>query len=150
MEKNLTKSLEEIFKIHIDSPAQLSPLVLAYIGDSIYDLVIKTYLLETKGNMPVNKLNHYASHLLKAVTQSAMMEQIEPTLSKEEEAVYKRGRNAKSYTCAKNASVAEYRKATGFEALLGWLYLKGEFDRMMEIIKMGVDSLTLSRKSPAF
>ncbi len=150
MEKNLTKSLEEIFKIHIDSPAQLSPLVLAYIGDSIYDLVIKTYLLETKGNMPVNKLNHYASYLLKAVTQSAMMEQIEPTLSKEEEAVYKRGRNAKSYTCAKNASVAEYRKATGFEALLGWLYLKGEFDRMMEIIKMGVDSLTLSRKSPAF
>ncbi len=150
MEKNLTKSLEEILKIHIDSPAQLSPLVLAYIGDSIYDLVIKTYLLETKGKMPVNKLNHYASHLLKAVTQSAMMEQIEPTLSKEEEAVYKRGRNAKSYTCAKNASVAEYRKATGFEALLGWLYLKGEFDRMMEIIKMGVDSLTLSRKSPAF
>ena len=150
MEKNLTKSLEEILKIHIDSPAQLSPLVLAYIGDSIYDLVIKTYLLETKGNMPVNKLNHYASHLLKAVTQSAMMEQIEPTLSKEEEAVYKRGRNAKSYTCAKNASVAEYRKATGFEALLGWLYLKGEFDRMMEIIKMGVDSLTLSRKFPAF
>lgn len=150
MEKNLTKSLEEILKIHIDSPTQLSPLVLAYIGDSIYDLVIKTYLLETKGNMPVNKLNHYASHLLKAVTQSAMMEQIEPTLSKEEEAVYKRGRNAKSYTCAKNASVAEYRKATGFEALLGWLYLKGEFDRMMEIIKMGVDSLTLSRKSPAF
>ena len=150
MEKNLTKSLEEIFKIHIDSPTQLSPLVLAYIGDSIYDLVIKTYLLETKGNMPVNKLNHYASHLLKAVTQSAMMEQIEPTLSKEEEAVYKRGRNAKSYTCAKNASVAEYRKATGFEALLGWLYLKGEFDRMMEIIKMGVDSLTLSMKSPAF
>ena len=65
MEKNLTKSLEEIFKIHIDSPTQLSPLVLAYIGDSIYDLVIKTYLLETKGNMPVNKLNHYASHLLK-------------------------------------------------------------------------------------
>lgn len=141
MEKNLTKSLEEIFKIHIDSPAQLSPLVLAYIGDSIYDLVIKTYLLETKGNMPVNKLNHYASHLLKAVTQSAMMEQIESILSKEEEAVYKRGRNAKSYTCAKNASVAEYRKATGFEALLGWLYLKGEFDRMMEVIKIGIESL---------
>lgn len=141
MEKNLTKSLEEVFKIHIDSPAQLSPLVLAYIGDSIYDLVIKTYLLETKGNMPVNKLNHYASHLLKAVTQSAMMIQIEPILSKEEEAVYKRGRNAKSYTCAKNASVAEYRKATGFEALLGWLYLKGEFDRMMEVIKIGVESL---------
>lgn len=141
MEKNLTKSLEEIFKIHIDSPAQLSPLVLAYIGDSIYDLVIKTHLLETKGNMPVNKLNHYASHLLKAVTQSAMMIQIEPILSKEEEAVYKRGRNAKSYTCAKNASVAEYRKATGFEALLGWLYLKGEFDRMMEVIKIGIESL---------
>ena len=91
--------------------------------------------------MPVNKLNQYASHFLKAVTQSVMIEQIEPILSKDEEAIYKRGRNAKSYTCAKNASVAEYRKATGFEALLGWLYLKGEFDRMMELIKMGMDSL---------
>ncbi len=141
MEKNLTKSLEEVFKMNIASPTQLSPLVLAYIGDSIYDLVIKTYLLETKGNMPVNKLNQYASHFLKAVTQSVMIEQIEPILSKDEEAIYKRGRNAKSYTCAKNASVAEYRKATGFEALLGWLYLKGEFDRMMELIKMGMDSL---------
>ena len=139
MEENLTNSLENIFEINISSPAQLSPLVLAYIGDSIYDLVIKTYLLETKGNMPVNKLNRFASNLLKAVTQSAMIEIIEPVLSKEEDAIYKRGRNAKSYTHAKNASVSDYRKATGFEALLGWLYLKKEFDRLMELIKIGID-----------
>lgn len=141
MEKSLTQSLKEILEINIASPEQLSPLVLAYIGDSIYDLVIKTYLLETKGNMPVNKLHQYASNLLKAVTQSFMIEQIQPMLSSEEAAIYRRGRNAKPHTCAKNASIIEYKKATGFEALLGWLYLKGEFDRLMTLIKISVDSV---------
>jgi len=141
MEENLTKSLENVFGIEIASPSQLSPLVLAYIGDSIYDLVIKTYLLETKGNMPVNKLNRFTSNLVKAVTQSKMMGILEELLTDAEEAVYKRGRNAKSYTCAKNASVSDYRRATGFEAVLGWLYLKGDFDRLMQLIKIALDAV---------
>ena len=76
-----------------------SPLTLAYIGDDAYDLVIRTYLLG-KGNMPVNKLNRMADGLVRAKAQSDMMDVIEPMLDEEEHAVYKRGRNAKSYTKA--------------------------------------------------
>ena len=96
-----------------------SPLTLAYIGDDAYDLVIRTYLLG-KGNMPVNKLNRMADGLVRAKAQ------------------YKRGRNAKSYTKAKNATVADYRRATGFEALMGYLYLQGRYVRMVELIRAGI------------
>lgn len=114
-----------------------SPLTLAYIGDDAYDLVIRTYLLG-KGNMPVNKLNRMADGLVKAKAQSDMMAVIEPMLDEEEHAVYKRGRNAKSYTKAKNATVADYRRATGFEALIGYLYLQGRYVRMVELIRAGI------------
>lgn len=114
-----------------------SPLTLAYIGDDAYDLVIRTYLLG-KGNMPVNKLNRMADGLVKAKAQSDMMDVIEPMLDEEERAVYKRGRNAKSYTKAKNATVADYRRATGFEALMGYLYLQGRYVRMVELIRAGI------------
>lgn len=114
-----------------------SPLTLAYIGDDAYDLVIRTYLLG-KGNMPVNKLNRMADGLVRAKAQSDMMDVIEPMLNEEEHAVYKRGRNAKSYTKAKNATVADYRRATGFEALMGYLYLQGRYVRMVELIRAGI------------
>lgn len=114
-----------------------SPLTLAYIGDDAYDLVIRTYLLG-KGNMPVNKLNRMADGLVRAKAQSDMMDVIEPMLDEEEHAVYKRGRNAKSYTKAKNATVADYRRATGFEALMGYLYLQGKYVRMVELIRAGI------------
>lgn len=114
-----------------------SPLTLAYIGDDAYDLVIRTYLLG-KGNMPVNKLNRMADGLVRAKAQSDMMDVIEPMLDEEEHAVYKRGRNAKSYTKAKNATVADYRRATGFEALMGYLYLQGRYVRMVELIRVGI------------
>ena len=114
-----------------------SQLTLAYIGDDAYDLVIRTYLLG-KGNMPVNKLNRMADGLVRAKAQSDMMDVIEPMLDEEEHAVYKRGRNAKSYTKAKNATVADYRRATGFEALMGYLYLQGRYVRMVELIRAGI------------
>ena len=114
-----------------------SPLTLAYIGDDAYDLVIRTYLLG-KGNMPVNKLNRMADGLVRAKAQSDMMDVIEPMLDEEVHAVYKRGRNAKSYTKAKNATVADYRRATGFEALMGYLYLQGRYVRMVELIRAGI------------
>ncbi len=114
-----------------------SPLTLAYIGDDAYDLVIRTYLLG-KGNMPVNKLNRMADGLVRAKAQSDMMDVIEPMLDEEEHVVYKRGRNAKSYTKAKNATVADYRRATGFEALMGYLYLQGRYVRMVELIRAGI------------
>ena len=137
--QNLTESIKNVLGLKEISPAQLSPLVLAYIGDSIFDLIIKTYLLDTKGNMQVNKLNRFASNIVKAQSQSEMIGIIEPLLSPAEEAVYKRGRNAKSYTSAKNASISDYRRATGFEALMGYLYLEGEYERMVQLIKVGLD-----------
>ena len=135
MEEELIKCMQQELSFKGVQPRQLSPLVLAYIGDSIYDLVIKTYLIDSKGNMPVNKLNRMSSGLVKAQTQSEMIGKIEHMLDDEEEGVYKRGRNAKSYTSAKNASITDYRRATGFEALMGYLYLSGRYSRMMELIK---------------
>lgn len=133
--ENLTLAVKNVLGIKEISPKQLSPLVLAYIGDSIYDLVIKTYVLDSRGNMPVNKMNKITSSLVKAETQSKMIGLIEPLLTEFEDAVYKRGRNAKSYTSAKNATIGDYRRATGFEALMGYLYLSGQYERMAELIK---------------
>ena len=133
-QENLTQAIKETLNLKDIDPKQLSPLVLAYIGDSIYDLVIRTYLL-SKGNMQVNKINKHACNLVKAQKQSEMIGIIEPLLDNYEEAVYKRGRNAKSYTSAKNASISVSRRATGFEALMGFLYLSNRYERMMELIK---------------
>jgi ribonuclease-3 family protein len=134
-EIGLTDAILEGLSLSESNPRQLSPLVLAYIGDCVYDLVIKTYLLDKKGNMPVNKLNRMASNLVKAQTQSELIGIIEDRLTEDELAVYKRGRNAKSYTSAKNASIGDYRRATGFEALLGYLYLDRQYARMVELVR---------------
>jgi ribonuclease-3 family protein len=131
----LTDAILEGLSLSESNPRQLSPLVLAYIGDCVYDLVIKTYLLDKKGNMPVNKLNRMASNLVKAQTQSELIGIIEEKLTEDELAVYKRGRNAKSYTSAKNASIGDYRRATGFEALVGYLYLDRQYARMVELVR---------------
>lgn len=116
-----------------------SPLTLAFIGDGIYDIVIRTMIVE-KGNAPVNKLHKQVSNLVKAKAQMELFHKIEQSLTEEELAIYKRGRNAKSFTSAKNASIAEYRSATGFEALMGYLYLTDQFPRLVELIKLGVCS----------
>ena len=116
---------------------QYSPLTLAYIGDAAYELVVRTVLV-SRANTQVNKLHHAASNLVKAETQSRMIDVLEPHFTPEEEHIYKRGRNAKSYTAAKNASITDYRRATGFEAVMGYLYLKGEFTRMLDLIKLGI------------
>lgn len=138
--RDLMEAVIKGMNLQETAPKQLSPLVLAYIGDCVYDLVIKTYLLDKKGNMPVNKLNRMASSLVKAETQSKLIGYIEESLTADEEAVYKRGRNAKSYTSAKNASIGDYRRATGFEALMGYLYLGRRYDRMVELVKMALDA----------
>ncbi len=120
-----------------------SPLTLAYIGDCVYDLVIRTVVVE-RGNEPANKLHKKTVAYVKAQTQAAMIEALLPYLTEEEEAVYKRGRNAKSYTSAKNASIGDYRKATGMEALVGYLYLTGQEARIMELIKTGLKELSMT------
>ena len=120
-----------------------SPLTLAYIGDCVYDLVIRTVVVE-RGNEPANKLHKKTVAYVKAQTQASMIEALLPYLTEEEEAVYKRGRNAKSYTSAKNASIGDYRKATGMEALVGYLYLTGQEARIMELIKTGLKELSMT------
>ena len=120
-----------------------SPLTLAYIGDCVYDLVIRTVVVE-RGNEPANKLHKKTVAYVKAQTQASMIEAPLPYLTEEEEAVYKRGRNAKSYTSAKNASIGDYRKATGMEALVGYLYLTGQEARIMELIKTGLKELSMT------
>lgn len=137
MEESL-KKLKDMFGLEDTDIRTYSPLTLAYMGDAIYELIIRTILVE-KGNTQVNKLHNRASRLVKASAQSSMIEKLNPHLTEEEAAVYKRGRNAKSYTMAKNASMSDYRRATGFEALMGYLYLTEQWERMLELIKIGLE-----------
>ena len=136
MEASL-KKFKELFELEDTDIRTYSPLTLAYIGDAIYELVIRTILVE-KGNTQVNKLHQRASKLVKASAQSAIIEKLKPYLTEKEMGVFKRGRNAKSFTMAKNASMSDYRRATGFEALMGYLYLTEQWDRMLELIKIGI------------
>ena len=132
--------MNELFQMEEVDIRAYSPLTLAYIGDSIYDLVIKS-LVVNQGNKQVNKLHQETSKLVQAATQSLMMRTIQAHLTEEEHAVYKRGRNAKSVSPAKNQSITDYRRATGFEALLGYLYLKKDYKRMLDLVKIGLDSM---------
>ena len=136
METNLNE-LKELFQLKDQDIRSYSPLTLAYIGDGVYELVIRTILVK-KGNCPVNRLHKKASSLVKAAAQSGIMEVIEEKLTPEELSVYRRGRNAHSPTMAKHATMADYRRATGFEALIGYLYLKEEYTRMIALIRMGI------------
>ena len=128
--------LSEVFGLEQHDIRMYSPLTLAYIGDAAYEIVIRTILVR-KANMQVNKLHRHAAGLVKAEKQSAMIEILEPLFTEEEKQIYKRGRNAKSYTKAKNASTIDYRRATGFEAVMGYLYLKGDYKRMIDLIRAG-------------
>ncbi|MBQ1192548.1 MAG: ribonuclease III [Lachnospiraceae bacterium] len=114
-----------------------SPLTLAYIGDAVYEVIIRTMVV-SKGNTQVNKLHKKSSSLVKAETQAKIIKALMEKLSEEEMHYYKRGRNAKSYTSAKNASIGDYRMATGFEALIGALYLSNQSERMIELIREGI------------
>ena len=116
-----------------------SPLTLAYIGDAVYDLIIRTVVVE-RGNTSANKLHKQTVEYVKAPAQSKLVEAILAELTEEEAGVYRRGRNAKPYTMAKNATVNEYKKATGFEALVGYLYLNDRVERILELIQMGLQN----------
>lgn len=110
-----------------------SPLALAYIGDAIYDLIIRTVVVE-RANQSARNLHKAVIRYVNAKAQAQMIAALEDELTPEESAVYHRGRNAKSYTSAKNASIADYRQATGLEALFGYLYLLGQTDRLLLLV----------------
>ena len=118
--------------------SEYSPLNLAYIGDAVFEIFVRNKLLES-GNAHVNKLHKRATKYVKAEAQSVMYHKLTEVLTEEEMAVLKRGRNAKSFTKAKNASVVAYRHATGVEALFGYLFIKGEVDRLSELFKICIE-----------
>ena len=115
-----------------------SPLALAYIGDAIYDLIIRTVVVE-RANRPANQLHHITVQYVKASAQALIVQALMEELTQEEQAVYRRGHNSKPHTMAKNASAGDYLKATGFEAVLGYLYLNGRMDRVLELVKRGIE-----------
>jgi ribonuclease-3 family protein len=117
---------------------EYSPLVLAYIGDAVFEVFVRTQVI-AKGNAPVNKLHRASKEYVKASAQAAMMHKIRECLTQEEEAVFRRGRNAKSATVPKHAVLSDYRHATGFEALIGYLYLDGQMERGAQLISIAMD-----------
>ncbi len=120
-----------------------SPLTLAYIGDAVYEVVVRTVIVE-RANRAVNELHKRGVKYVQAGSQAAMILALQELLTEDERAVYKRGKNAKTNTSAKNASLADYHKATGFEALIGYLYLTDQTDRMLYLIKEGIARVNMS------
>ena len=121
---------------------QFSPLVLAYIGDAYYEMIVRTHVVSA-GYMQVEKLHRKVTGLVRASSQAAIARYYVDTeeFTEEEMAVFKRGRNSKSHTMPKNAEPADYRRATGLEAVIGYLYLEGQNKRAEELILRGIEYL---------
>jgi len=130
-------NLKQKFELKEVDIRTYSPLSLAYAGDAVYDLVIRSILVGN-GNISNNNLHKAATGYVSARAQAVIVEKMLPELSEEEASVYRRGKNSKPSSRAKNATLNEYQKATGFEALLGYLYLTGQQDRLLEIIDKGI------------
>lgn len=142
MGESLINNIKEIFALPESDLRSYSPLTLAYIGDSIYALLAKSVIVG-RGNCPARRLHKDTVKYVSAVAQSKMYDFFlrESMLSDDEQDILRRGRNAKSHHSAKNASIEDYKMATAVEALFGWLYLRGDTDRMLELIRAGIDCL---------
>lgn len=131
---------KEAMKLKEVEAREYSPLALAYLGDAVYELAIWTFVMN-HGNTQVNKMHKKTAGLVKAEAQANFYKVLEEELTEEEKAVYRRGRNAKSVTMAKHATMKDYRMATGFEALMGYLYLTEQMERMAELLGHGLKKL---------
>jgi ribonuclease III family protein len=138
MDEEFLKSVNSEFEIKQGDLNLYSPLVFAYIGDAVYEVFIRT-LIVSEGNAPVHKLHKRSIAYVKAKAQSDTIHKLMDVLTPEEQDIVRRGRNAKSGTIPKNADVTEYKYATGYETLLGYLYLKKDYSRLVELMKMSVD-----------
>ena len=137
---SLEDSLDSVFGLSSKDWKLYSPLTLAYLGDAVYEMVIRTICVK-RTNMQTQKLHRKVTGYVSAKAQAKMMDALIGELTEEEESIYRRGRNSKPYTKAKNASMEEYLKATGFEALVGYLYLQKEYERMNALIAHGIEAL---------
>lgn len=125
-------------KKDISDAKLLSPLVWAYIGDSVYELYIRTKLVNSSNAKP-HKLHIESIKYVKAKSQANVLKKITENLSDEEKDIVRRGRNAENHHVAKNANVADYSQSTAFEALIGYLYLTKQDERLHEILNMCID-----------
>jgi ribonuclease-3 family protein len=135
LEELLQQSRELVIeskKLSVADIRMFNPLVLAYVGDSVYDTFVRT-LLVSGGSIQVDKLHKRAIKFVQAKAQAAIIQQLHELLTEDEQDIVRRGRNTKSSTVPKNADINDYRYATGFEALIGYLYLTGNTKRLMEI-----------------
>ena len=131
-------TIKEAFQMGEVDVKTYSPLTLAFIGDCVFDMIIRSYVV-AQGNRGAEGLHKSKSKIVKASAQAAMIDRIYDSLTPEEQDIYRRGRNAKSHTMAKNASMSDYRKATGLEALCGYLYLQDQMARILELVKLGME-----------
>lgn len=134
--------IEGLLEFALEQPPEsLSPLTLAFVGDAVYELYVRTRLVQD-GSRPPGKLHSLAVRYVNAGAQSRCIHNMLDMLTDAERAVFKRGRNAKSHTAAKNADIADYRQATGFEALIGFVFLQKEYARAEELMKLAFDQIT--------
>ena len=127
-------------EMKFEKPGFYQPLVLAYIGDAVYEVYVRSRIISEHSDMPPHKLHVQSIKYVKAHAQSNAVNALEGILTEQETSIYKRGRNSKSATVPKNADVSDYRRATGLEALIGYLYLNGEQPRLEEIMKIAYEN----------
>lgn len=137
MEQSIMGYIKEQFAIEEADIKTYSGLSLAYLGDCVFELFVRS-LIVSKGNAPVHKYHKSASAIVNAHSQALIIKALEPELTEEEFHIYKRGRNSKPATMAKNASAKEYKMATGLEAVLGYLFLTNQYTRLVDLIKKGL------------
>ncbi|SHE45970.1 Mini-ribonuclease 3 [Clostridium fallax] len=141
MEENL------LYKIYNKAEARmLNPLQLALVGDAVYEVFIRNYILSKNTELSAHKIHVKAIGYVKAKAQSDIIVSLEKDLTEEEIAIYKRGRNTKSYTVPKNADVRDYRAATGFEALVGYLYLINDKKRLEFVLNKSIEIINNSKE----
>lgn len=139
MFEDIISSMRKDFDIKPMDVMNLQPLVLAYVGDAVYEVYIRTMLV-INNNTNVNMLHKMSVNYVKAKAQSDIVHKLSEKLTQDEQDVVRRGRNAKSVTVPKHAEIADYRYSTGYEALIGYLYLMNNTERLMEILKLSVDN----------
>lgn len=149
MEESVSKNLVELLRgeaVTELNPYEYSPLSLAYLGDSVMDLLVKSYFV-MNSNKQTYKYHKEVTDIVKAKYQAEFVDLMFDSFSEDEQDVYKRGRNVKSHSKAKNATTGEYRKATGLEALYGYLYLKGDISRLQELTDKMIQRYLASKES---
>lgn len=119
-----------------------SPLTLAYIGDAVFEMIVRTLIVE-KGQRAANTLHKHTTKIVCAQTQAQLIDAVYESLTEEEQDIYRRGKNTKIHSSAKNASLADYRKATGFEALCGYLFLKDDTVRILQIVHQAMNAVQI-------